>query len=144
MLRWTKCLVILLPRRGYAIFSNLASKSNILPCDDVDNSLFLVSLLVADIRNWKKSGIILINHAFDNIWHKVRQYLIFAALANRFIVHIKLWVWFLVDNGTISSSIYGHFNFLQLWASFVTRTKVWKNRLVGQFPTAKFKIFADD
>ena len=37
------------------------------------------------------------------------------------------------DFGRQWSSFYGLFNCLQLWASFVTWTKVWKNRLVANF-----------
>ena len=47
--------------------------------------------------------------------------------------HIKLWVWFLLDNDKEFSSFYGHFYCLQFLSSFVKRTKVWKNRRFANY-----------
>ena len=47
--------------------------------------------------------------------------------------HIKLCVKCLVGSSTGLTSFYGRFYCLQLWGSFVSRTKAWKNRRLAHF-----------
>ena len=58
--------------------------------------------------------------------------------------YIKLWVWFLVDNGTILDPFHGHFNCLQLWASFLSEQKTLKAANNRPFPSSLVPLFHNE